>query len=63
MKIKEVTRAVIFYIETDQEDYNRYIRWGSNCWTVTVCESDEPVYNCEELEQMFQDWQATKKEY
>lgn len=56
MKIKEVTKAIIFYVETDEEDYYRYIRHGADSWMVAMGESDEPVYKCEELEQMFQEW-------
>lgn len=56
MKIKEVTKATIFYVETDEEGYYRYIRHGADSWTVTMGESDEPVYDCEELEKLFQDW-------
>lgn len=56
MKIVRVTKAIIFYIETDEKDYHRYIRHAANSWTVAMGESDEPVYDCEELEKMFQKW-------
>lgn len=56
MKIKNITKATIFYVETDEEEYCRYTRHGRDSWTVAMGESDEPVYDCSELEQMFQEW-------
>lgn len=61
MTIKEVTKATIFYVETNEEYYNRYIRHGENSWTVAIGESDEPVYDCEELESLFQKWMLENK--
>lgn len=43
----------IYQVITDEE-YNQYTRYSDNCWTVTIGESDEPVYDCEELEMEFQ---------
>jgi hypothetical protein len=56
MEIKEVTKAIIFYVKTDDEDCCRYIRYGANSWTVITSENEEPVYDCNLLEQMFQEW-------
>ena len=47
--IKEITKKEIYKVITDEE-YNQYTRYSANCWTVTIGESDEPVYDCEELE-------------
>lgn len=56
MKIKEVTKATIFHVETDDDFYCMYIRYGKGCWMITMGESDELIYNDEELEKLFQDY-------
>lgn len=54
MEIKGITKAEIHFVTTDEGDYYEYTRYSSTNWTVRMGESDEPVYNCEELEDMFQ---------
>ena len=56
MKIVNVTKSIVFYVETDENELNRYTRHSSENWTVTMGESDEPIYDCEELEKVFQEW-------
>lgn len=61
MKIKEIRKAEVHFIETDEEDYYRYTRYSATNWTVIMGESDEPVYDCEELEAMFQSALANER--
>ena len=61
MKITEVTKIVCFLIETDDEDNYMYTRYSFDNWTVRMGESDEPLYNCEEIEALYQEW-LTKNE-
>jgi len=56
MKIINATKSIVFYVETDENELNKYTRHSSENWTVTMGESDEPVYDCEELEKLFQEW-------
>ena len=56
MKITEVTKVICFFIETDDEDNYMYNRYGANNWTVRMGESDEPLYNCDEIEKLYQEW-------
>ena len=60
MKITKVSKSVVFYITTDDDDLFEYKRYSSNNWTVSMGESDEPVYDCEDLEEMFQKWIINK---
>ena len=61
MKIKEIKKAEVHFVETDEEDYYRYTRYSATNWTVVVGESDEPVYDCEGLETMFQSALANER--
>ena len=60
MKITKITKEIIHYVETDEEDYNTYIRHSAKNWGVIMGESEEVVYDCEELEVMFQEIQNSK---
>lgn len=59
MRIIEVSKAVIFYVTTDSDELYEYKRYSADNWTVIMGESDEPVYDCEDLEEMFQKWLAS----
>ena len=61
MKIEEITKAEIHFVTTDEEDYYKYTRYSATNWTVRMGESDEPVYDCEELESMFQSALANER--
>ena len=61
MKITEVTKTVCFLVETDEEYPNEYTRYSADNWTVRMGESDEPLYNCEEIETLYKEWLANKK--
>lgn len=52
--IKEIDKSEIYYVTTDEKEYNEYIRYSSNNWMVKIGESEEPLYDCEELEAEFQ---------
>jgi len=54
MKIEEIKESTIHYITTDEEDYYQYIRHSATNWEVTMGESRESVYPCDDLEVMFQ---------
>lgn len=59
MKVIEISRHVVYYLETDEEDLNFFTRYSADNWSVRMGESDEPVYNNEtvaELETAFQRW-------
>lgn len=51
IKIEAVKEFVAHTIDANGDTYTRY---SSMCWTVTMGESEEPVYNCEELEKAYQ---------
>ncbi len=54
MIIKEVVKSTVFLVTTDEDVYNEYTRYSATNWTVRMGESDEPVYDCKELEDLFQ---------
>lgn len=56
MKIVKTEDCVVTFIETDENGWNNYTRYGEDSWTVQMGESDESVYDCEELEQLYQDY-------
>ena len=56
MKILEVKEVTSFYVETDEDEYSQYIRYGHDCWMVRMGESDEPIYMCEEIEALYQEY-------
>jgi len=58
MKILEVEQVTCFSVETEEE---QYIRYGPYCWYVIIGESEEPVYDCEELERLFQEFVNKKR--
>ncbi len=56
MQIKQVDKATIYYVETDENEWHYYIHHGADSWSLLMGESWETLYDCEELEQMFQKW-------
>ena len=60
MKITDVHEIIIHSVETDGDQYVRYgpdswcIRPGS--WFIAMGDSDEPLYGCEEIEALFQEY-------
>ncbi len=60
MQIKQVDKETIYYVETDEEQWYYYIRHSADSWSLLMGESWKTQYDCEELEQMFQDWSQIK---
>lgn len=61
--IKGIEKSEIYYVTTDDEDYNEYIRYSSSSWMVRIGESEEPIYDCDELERVpkckwMKDWRV-----
>ena len=61
MRIKEVTKSTVFYVKTGGNEPRQYTRYSSDNWSVLMGESEEPVYECQELEEEFQRYIAKKK--
>ena len=59
--IKGIEKSEIYYVTTDDEDYNEYIRYSSSSWMVRIGESEEPIYDCDELEKAFQKLQMDER--
>lgn len=59
--IKGIEKSEIYYVTTDDEDYNEYIRYSSSSWMVRIGESEEPIYDCDELEKKFQKMQMDER--
>ena len=57
LKIESIKETKCFYVVTDEEEYYQYTRYGAYCWYVRMGESDEPVYDCDEIEKLFQEYQ------
>ena len=56
MKIKsvEMVTQIVFYVDTDEDDYNCYRRYADGSWELLMGESWESVYIKEaELEEAF----------
>lgn len=53
--IIDITRKEIYQVSTDDGECCQYTRYSPTCWFVTMGESEEPVYDCEELEMDFQE--------
>lgn len=53
IKIEEIREFVSHTVETSE---NTYTRHSSQCWTIIMGESEEPVYDCEELEKAYQEF-------
>lgn len=56
MKIDSIRRREIFVIITDEGEY--YERHGNSDWSIRMGESLEPVYDCTELEGLFQEYMS-----
>lgn len=51
IEIKEIREFTSHTVKTQD---NIYTRHSSMCWTVVMGESEEPVYDCDELEEAYQ---------
>lgn len=55
MKIIAVKPITTYIVETDSKEFNQYVRYGSDCWYITMSESDEPMYDdSKKIERLFQ---------
>ena len=54
MKITDIFEQTVFIVETDEDDYSSYTRYSKDCWFIRMSESDEPLYDCEKIENEFQ---------
>jgi len=54
--IKEVTKAEVYFVTTDEKDCCEYTRYSPEVWTVKMGDSDESLYDCQELEGLFQSY-------
>lgn len=57
MKVESVEPFTGEYINFEGK-YQRFIRYGEDCWQQEYGESWETVYNCTELEAAYQAWKA-----
>jgi hypothetical protein len=55
MKITEVAPIQGVRVTTDEPAFNEYIRYASDCWYVQMGDSDEAVYECGKIEQLYQE--------
>ena len=58
MKILNVKKVVCFSVKTDGEGWTQYTRYSAKSWTVTMGESEEQLYDYQEIEQLYQEWIA-----
>ena len=58
MKIRSVSKHTVHVVITDSDVFRDHTRWGPESWTVRMGESDEQVYDCEELEKEFHAFMA-----
>ena len=54
LKIISAGEAIINYVTTNEPELNSYTRHSPTNWTVVMGESSEPVYDCKEIEALFQ---------
>jgi len=59
MKILDVWKIKGYNVETNGQVFYSYTRYSSDNWYVRMGESDEPVYDCEEIEALFQEYIKT----
>jgi len=62
MKIEDIIETTIHFVTTDADEWNEYTRYSADSWTVRMGESDEPEYDCKELEAMFQSALANERQ-
>ena len=57
MKVKEITVSTIEYVKMDDGFYRRY---SPDDWFIEMGEVFEPVFLCEELEQVYQNYKHSE---
>jgi hypothetical protein len=58
IEITEIREFTAHRVETQDNIYTRY---SSMCWTIVMGESEEPVYDCAELEEAYQKCRSAPK--
>lgn len=58
IEITEIREFTAHRVETQDNIYTRY---SSMCWTIVMGESEEPVYDCAELEEAYQKCRSVPK--
>ena len=56
LKIESIKEESTFTIITNEDEYFEYTRYSEDCWYQRMEESIEPLYNCKELEDKFQEY-------
>ena len=54
MEITKITKHEVYFVETDEKEYNHHTGYSPDNWTVRMGESDEPTSMDGELEPLFQ---------
>jgi len=60
MKIQTTFSQIIDVIITDEDEYIEYTRYNRDCWFMSMGESTERLYDCEEIEKLYQDYLKEK---
>ena len=55
VNITNIVQSTIHLVKTDESECANYIRYSADCWMQSMGESDEPIYDCAWIEQLFQD--------
>lgn len=56
MSIINVQKRTAFLVETDDSEQYMFTRYASDVWFITIGQADEPHYQCEEIEAMYQEY-------
>ena len=56
MAVISVEPVVAVFVTTDDDETYEYTRYGPDCWYFSIGESKEPLYNCAEIEQQYQQY-------
>jgi len=59
MRIIKITPVKIIRVETDEDGFNRYLRNAPDKWYCEMGDSNEAVYEYEELEDLYQEYKNT----
>lgn len=51
--IESAEASMVYFVKTTELECNYYTRYSKDCWFVRMGESDEPVYDCAEIEAKF----------
>jgi len=65
INIESVAHFTGTMVETDGEDYPTYVRYGPDNRKVVMGESEETLYDCEDIEKLYQEFinKSSKEKY